>query len=153
MTYRRARRWAGTAVTVAALAIPLSGCSLGNDVSAGTKNPCSLLTAADVQAATSQGTTDGTRTNNVCVWSTDGGGKFTVGVFGGGNDLFESATRAGEKVQVTGVGDKAAFEGNTQFSFIQVLKGSTNLRLDYSGPTAPDQTKMTDLARKATEKL
>lgn len=133
----------------------LSGCGLGDDVNAGLGNPCELLNASDIQAATGQATENGNQgPENVCAWRTDGGGVFSLGIHGGGAGGFESAIRAsGEGRQVGGVGERAFFAGNTQFAFLQVLSESKNVRLDYSGPNAPDEGKMTDLARKALEGL
>lgn len=155
MTYGTARRRMGTAVVVAALAIMPAACGLGDDATAELGNPCELLTASDIQGATGQATENGNRgPENVCAWRTDGGGVFSLGVHPGGQGGFDSAIRAsGEGVQVSGVGERAFFAGNTQFSFLQVLKEEQNVRLDYSGPNAPDQGKMTDLARKALEGL
>lgn len=151
MSFRTAWRWAGAAVLVASL----SACGLGDDVASETANPCDLLTAADVQAATGQATEEGMQVQDVCVWSTDGGGKLSAGVLQGGDELFQSSIRASTEggSQVGGVGDKAFFFGNTQLAFIQVLQGETNMRLDYSGPGAPGEAEMTDLARKAVERL
>lgn len=154
MKYRRARRWAGT-VAMGAAAITMSACGLGDDVSTKVGNPCDLLTVDDVQSAVGQPTTGGDRTADVCAFTVEGGGKFTVGVLRGGNELFDSSIRAsgGDGAQVSGVGDRAFFAGNTQFAFFQAVKGDSNVRLDYSGPNAPDQAKMTDLGRKAVENL
>ena len=155
MRYGKTSRRMGTALVVAALAIMPSACGLGDDVNAGVGNPCELLNTSDIQAATGQATENGNRgPENVCAWRTDGGGVFSVGVHPGGQGGFDSAIRAsGEGVQVSGVGERAFFAGNTQFSFLQVLQEEKNVRLDYSGPNAPDQAKMTDLARKALEGL
>ena len=155
MRYGKTSRRMGTALVVAALAIMPSACGLGDDVNAGVGNPCELLNTSDIQAATGQATENGNRgPENVCAWRTDGGGVFSVGVHPGGQGGFDSAIRAsGEGVQVSGVGERAFFAGNTQFSFLQVLQEEKNVRLDYSGPNAPDQAKITDLARKALEGL
>lgn len=140
---------------MAAAAVTMSACGLGDDVSTKVGNPCDLLTTSDIEAAVGQPTTGGDRTADVCAFSTEGGGKFTVGILRGGGGLFDSSIRAssGEGSQVSGVGDRAFFAGNSQFAFIQALKGDSNVRLDYSGPNAPDQAKMTDLARKAVGNL
>ena len=155
MRYGKTSRRMGTALVVAALAIMPSACGLGDDVNAGVGNPCELLNTSDIQAATGQATENGNRgPENVCAWRTDGGGVFSLGIHPGGQGGFDSAIRAsGEGSQVSGVGERAFFAGNTQFAFMQVLQEEQNLRLDYSGPNAPDQGKMTDLARKAVEGL
>lgn len=155
MTYRTARRFAGTLVTAAAVVMATSACGLGDDATAKLGNPCEMLSAGDIQGATGQATQNGNRgPENVCTWRTDGGGVFSLGIHPGGNGGFESAIRtSSDGTQVSGVGEKAFFAGNTQFAFMQVLKGEDNVRLDYSGPGAPDQGKMTDLARKAVDQL
>ena len=148
------RRGLGALAAVAVFALMLSACGLGDDATAKLGNPCESLSSGDVQGATGQATQNGQRgPDNVCAWHTDGGGVFSVSVNDGGNAGFESAIRAssGEGSPVSGVGEKAFFAGNSQFAFMQVLKEEKNLRLDYSGPNAPDQAKMTDLARKALE--
>jgi hypothetical protein len=150
---RAVRRGARTLGAVATVGIMLSACGLGDDATAKLGNPCESLSSGDVQGATGQATQNGQRgPDNVCAWHTDGGGVFSVSVNDGGNAGFESAIRtSSEGSQVSGLGEKAFFAGNSQFAFMQVLKEEKNLRLDYSGPGAPDQAKMTELARKALE--
>ncbi len=155
-SYRTAGRGAGRKIgalfAVAAMTAGLSACGLGDDATALGK-PCSLLKADEIQTALGQAVKDGTQAQNVCDWATDGGGKFSAGISGGGSGLFDSALRTAGGTAVSGVGDKATYAGIGQYTFIQVLKGQTNLRLDYTGPGAPDEAKMTDLARKAVSRL
>jgi len=135
------------------MAVALSACGLGDNVVNAQGDPCGLLTTSEIQEATGQATEAGVRSRNVCEWSTEGGGRFSAAIFGGGDGLFESAVRSEGGVRVSGVADKASYLGNTQLAFIQVLEGSTNMRLDYSGPSAPDEAKMTALARAAVPRL
>ena len=149
MKFRRARRVAGALAVAAAL----SGCGLGDDSTAELGNPCELLTSGDIQGAVGQPTQEGQRgPDNVCTWRTEGGGVFTLGIHPGGRGGFDSAIRASEGgTRPSGIGDVAFFTGNTQFAYMQILDGEDNLRLDYSGPGAPDEAKMSTLGRKAVE--
>lgn len=152
-TMRRAvRRGARTLGAVATVGIMLSACGLGDDATAKLGNPCEFLSTSDIQGAIGQAMQDGLRgPDNVCTWRTqDNSGVFSVGVHPGGAGGFDSAIRASaEGSHVSGVGERAFFAGNTQFAYMQVLKEEDNLRLDYSGPGAPDQAKMTELANKS----
>ncbi len=133
--------------------VALSGCGMGNDATATKANPCDLLTLDEIQAATGQMPAAGARAENVCTWATEDGGMFSLGITPGGDAVFDSAMRTEGASGVAGIADRALHMRGGQVTFMQALRGPTNLRLDYSGPKPPDDGTMTDLLKKALARL